>query len=75
MSVGIWRGAPVLDLDYAEDSADGQTAVERLKERLGAPVLSIAGLPEVIAYFHAQEADAPSESLNALLRHQALYCR
>ncbi len=65
----------VVALDRQEIVADGQTAVERLKDRLGAPVLSIAALPDVIAYFRAQEADASSENLNALLRHQELHCR
>ena len=64
----------VVALDRQEIVADGQTAVERLKDRLGAPVLSIAALPDVIAYFRAQGADA-SENLNALLRHQELHCR
>ena len=62
-------------LDRQEIVADGQTAVERLKDRLGAPVLSIAALPDVVAYFRTQDADAPSENLNALLRHQELHCR
>ena len=65
----------VVALDRQEIVADGQTAVERLKDRLGAPVLSIAALPDVIAYFRAQEADVPSEDLSALLRHQELHCR
>ncbi len=65
----------VVALDRQEIVADGQTAVERLKDRLGAPVLSIAALPDVIAYFRTQDADAPSENLNALLRHQELHCR
>ena len=65
----------VVALDRQEIVADGQTAVERLKERLGAPVLSIAALPDVIAYFRAQEADASGENLSALLRHQELHCR
>ncbi|MCY4343963.1 MAG: orotate phosphoribosyltransferase, partial [Gammaproteobacteria bacterium] len=65
----------VVALDRQEIVADGQTALERLKERLGAPVLSIAALTDVIAYFLAQEADAAKENLNALLRHQAAHCR
>ena len=65
----------VVALDRQEIVANSQTAVERLKERLGAPVLSIAALPDVIAYFRTQDADAPSENLNALLRHQELHCR
>ena len=65
----------VVALDRQEIVANSQTAVERLKERLGAPVLSIAALPDVIAYFRTQDANTPSESLNALLRHQELHCR
>ena len=65
----------VVALDRQEIVADGQTAVERLKDRLGAPVLSIAALPDVIAYFRAQEADAAKENLNAMLRHRELHCR
>ena len=64
----------VVALDRQEIIAGGQTAVERLKNRLGAPVFSIAALPDLIAYFRAQEADACSESLNALLRHRELHC-
>ena len=65
----------VVALDRQEVIANGQTAVESLKDRLGAPVLSIAALPDLIAYFRAQEADAASENLNALLRHRKLHCR
>ena len=65
----------VVALDRQEIIAGGQTAVERLKDRLGAPVLSIAALADVIAYFHAQYANAPSENLDALLRHRELHCR
>jgi len=65
----------VIALDRQEIVADGQTAAERLEERLGAPVLSIAALPDVIAYFSAQEADAANDNLNALLRHRELHCR
>ena len=65
----------VVALDRQEIIAGGQTAVERLKDRLGAPVLSIAALADVIAYFHAQDANAPSENLDALLRHRELHCR
>ena len=65
----------VVALDRQEITADGQTAVENLKDRLGAPVLSIAALPDVIAHLRTQGADAPSEKLNALLRHQELHCR
>lgn len=73
-AVGAKLAGLVVALDRQEIVAGGQTAVERLKERLGAPVLSIAALPDVIAHFRAQEADAPSENLNALLRHQELHC-
>ena len=65
----------VVALDRQEIVADSQTALERLQERLGVSVLSIAALAHVIAYFHAQEADAAKENLNALLRHQAAHCR
>ena len=65
----------VVALDRQEIVANSQTAVERLKERLGAPVLSIAALPDVIAYFRTQDANTPSENLNALLSHQELHCR
>ncbi|MCY4212646.1 MAG: orotate phosphoribosyltransferase [Gammaproteobacteria bacterium] len=64
----------VVALDRQEIVANGQTALERLEERLGAPVLSIAALTDVIACFRAQEADAVSENLAALLRHQGLHC-
>ena len=65
----------VVALDRQEITAAGQTAVENLKDRLGAPVLSIAALPDVIAHLSAQGADAPSDNLSALLRHQELHCR
>lgn len=74
-AVGAKLAGLVVALDRQEIVADGQTAVERLKGRLGTPVLSIAALPDVIAYFRAQEADAASDNLNALLRHQSLHCR
>ena len=64
----------VVALDRQEIIAGGQTAVERLKDSLGAPVLSIAALPDVIAYFRAQEAEARRENLDALLRHRELHC-
>lgn len=74
-SAGAKLAGLVVALDRQEITADGQTAVENLKDRLGAPVLSIAALPDVIAHFRAQDADAPSDNLNALLRHQELHCR
>ena len=64
----------VVALDRQEIVADGQTALEHLKKRLGAPILSIGALADVIAHFQAQEADAASESLTALLRHRELHC-
>ena len=74
-AVGAKLAGLVVALDRQEITADGQTAVERLKDRLGAPVLSIAALPDVIAYFRAQKGDAASENLAALRRHQAVHCR
>ena len=65
----------VVALDRQEIAASGQTAVEHLKERLGAPVLSIAALSDVIAYLRARDTDAPDENLDALLRHRELHCR
>ena len=74
-SAGAKLAGLVVALDRQEITAGGQTAVENLKDRLGAPVLSIAALPDVIAHFRTQDADAPSDNLNALLSHQELYCR
>ena len=65
----------VVALDRQEVIAGGQTALERLKESLGVPVISIAALPDIIAHFRAQESDAARENLAALLRHQEGHCR
>ena len=65
----------VIALDRQEISARGQTAAERLKDRLGVPVLSIAALVDVIAHLRAQEAVGSSESLKALVRHHERHCR
>ena len=73
-SAGAKLAGLVVALDRQEITADGQTAVENLKDRLGAPVLSIAALPDVIAHLRTQDADAPTDNLSALLRHQELHC-
>ena len=65
----------VVALDRQEVIAGGQTALERLKERLGVPVIGIAALPDIIAHFRAQESGAARGNLAALLRHQECHCQ
>lgn len=64
----------VIALDRQEIIADGQTAVFRLRESLGVPVVSIAGLADLISYMQAADAAQESDELAALLRHQQAFC-
>jgi len=64
----------VIALDRQEIIADGRTAVSRLQENLGVPVVSIAGLADLIRYMRARDAAQASGELAALLRHQQAFC-
>ena len=64
----------VIALDRQEIIVDGQTAVSRLQESLAVPVVSIAGLADLISYMQAADAAQEPGDLAALLRHQQAFC-
>lgn len=65
-------------LDRQEVLAEGETAAARLAAGLGAPVISIANLADLIAHLEQANAEAAegasSDQLAAMIQHQQALC-
>ncbi len=68
---GAEVGGVCICMDRQERGQGTQSAVQEVQADFGVPVLSIAGLSEVISYMRASQADA--DSLAAIERYRAEY--
>ena len=57
-----------------EDGASAVTAVAALAQDLGAPVISIANLRDLIAYLEQSGSDSAKQTLAGMRDYQARYC-